>query len=479
MRDLSWSMRRLILTFVVAVAVGGGAPQSATAQEEVAATTVIDTQRFRPAGSFDSWVFLEGTNLGQAWQLDASLWVHAARRPMVFTLDGDPGDAAISGRVGAVVHAGFNIGRRVRLSLDMPMTIHQTGVDPVTSEELAAGGVGDLRLTPVVQILDPQKYWLGLALSAPVSFPTGNKDSYLGETGPTVHPRLSAEKRFSFTPRRWLNFSVGADLGWHFRPRTQLLDLDSSGELTFGFGFRWEPGEVVTIGTEVVAALGAGDNARHGEWLSWVRLSPGKQKNYRVLAGAAVGLGRGVGTPEARGYVAVQGTIGLKKVIEGGDAGAEDIEDAPTAVVESSRPPLPQPSRGQATGEWKLVLLKRAIRVPIQVSFGADSAAVMDQSLGALEEFATWLRSHPEAGIVQVRGHTGAEGDAARQEALSKARAEAVLAFLVKSGVDGKRLQATLMARQIQPKVQEGATPEEVAAASRRVDFKIVPEPPK
>jgi len=393
---------------------------------------------------------------------------------MVFTLDGELGEAAVAGRVGAVAHVGFNVGQRVRLTLDLPLVIYQQGIDPVAQTALAAGGVGDLRFTPLVQVLDAEKYWLGLALSAPISFPTGNKDSYLGESGPTIQPKVSAEKRFSFTPRRWLNFAVGADLGWRFRPRTQLLDLDSAGEFTFGLGFRWEPGDIVTVGTEVVSAFGAGENARHGEWLTWVRLSPGKVKNYRVLAGVAVGLGRGVGTPEGRGYVSIQGTLGLATKIRGGDAGVDEDEDSPTAIVEADKPAEVHPPRSTYEGAWRMVLLKREIRIPHQVFFDERAAVLHELAHSDLSELARWLRSHPDAGNVLVRGHTGLEGDGETEGVLSKSRADAVVAYLVSQGVDQKRLEPVEMGRQWVPKLAEGATEEEEAAASRRVDFRFV-----
>jgi outer membrane protein OmpA-like peptidoglycan-associated protein len=268
---------------------------------------------------------------------------------------------------------------------------------------------------------------------------------------------------------------VGADLGWRFRPRTQLLDLDSGGEFTFGLGFRWEPGDIVTVGTEVVSAFGAGENARHGEWLTWVRLSPGKTKNYRVLAGVAVGLGRGVGTPEGRGYLSIQGTLGLGSKIRGGDAGVDEEDDSPTAIVEAEKPPGVQPPRSSYDGAWRMVLLRRKLRIPHRVLFEEGAAVLPEAGLGDLNELSRWLRSHPDAGRVVVRGHTGIEGDGESEAVLSKSRADTVVAYLISQGVDGKRLDSVEMGRQWIPRLPEGASEEDEAVASRRVDFRFAP----
>jgi len=476
MQTLNNRVQKLVLATILSLAGLVLLPTGSYAADDIAvageATTAIDTERFRLAAGFDSWVSLEGTRVGEAWQLDGGLWVQASRRPVVFTTDGTAGDAAVPGRVSAIVHAGFNIGSRVRLALDLPLTLYQTGIDPLTQTELAAGGVGDLRLTPLVQVLSAEKYWLGLALSAPISFPTGNKESYLGESGPTIQPKLSLEKRFGFTPRRWLNFSVGVDLGWRFRPKTEILDLEAAGEFTMGLGFRWEPGEIVTVGTEVVSAFGSGDNARHGEWLTWVRLNPGKKKSYRVLAGFAVGLGRGVGTPEGRGYVAFQGTIGLGKT-RGGDAGVAEEEYAPSEIVSLPVDVGAQPPRGVYQDGWKLVLLARSVRIPTHILFTEGSAVVTEGVLSDLDEMAAWIRNHPRAGLVTVRGHSGEEGSLEEQLVLSRSRAEAVVEYLVAQGVDRKRLITLELGAEFLPASEEDATPEEVAIASRRVDFKV------
>jgi outer membrane protein OmpA-like peptidoglycan-associated protein len=194
-------------------------------------------------------------------------------------------------------------------------------------------------------------------------------------------------------------------------------------------------------------------------------------KRYRVLAGFAVGIGRGVGTPEGRGYLAIQGTLGLGKAIRGGDAGVDDEDESPTAIVKAADPPGVAPPRSTYDGQWRMILLSRQLRIPHRVLFEEGAAILPEAGNSTLTELARWLRTHPEAGRVTVRGHSGLEGDSDSEALLSKSRAEVVVAFLVSQGVDGKRLLAEEFGRQLIPRLPEGATEEQEAIASRRVDF--------
>ena len=85
-----------------------------------------------------------------------------------------------------------------------------------------------------------------------------------------------------------------------------------------------------------------------------------------------------------------------------------------------------------------------------------------------LNELSRWLRTHPDAGAVVVRGHTGIEGDGESEAVLAKSRADTVVAYLVSQGVDAKRLdragrgQMTDASKvgKLLPKTADGSQPE-------------------
>jgi outer membrane protein OmpA-like peptidoglycan-associated protein len=417
---------------IVLVLIGWMLSFAAEAQE-----TAVDTERFRPATARDGGVLLEGVSPGEAWEVDGVLWLHASGAPVVLTLDGAPIDPVVKGRFGGYLGAGFNIGRRFRLALGLPVTLYQSGADPITGAALAVGGVGDVRLTPHGMILDPERRWLGIALSAPISFPTGREDALLGESGPTIEPQVHLEKRLVFLEKhRWLRFSVGLETGWRVRPRTQLLNLDSGGEFTLAVGGRWEPSDRFAIGTEFAAALGEGRNAKSGEWVSWARLTLDRNRRVDLTGGATVGFGQGVGTPAARLCVGVRVRLDPRPRAALVEAAAD-----PEFAVATLRDPGPQPPvPGEAASAWGLRLVGRSARIDARVLFEFDSSRLTPPGMELLSQIAGWLQRHGTTGSVQVAGHCDARGSAAYNDALSSRRAAAVVDVLVGYGVRRERL---------------------------------------
>jgi outer membrane protein OmpA-like peptidoglycan-associated protein len=75
------------------------------------------------------------------------------------------------------------------------------------------------------------------------------------------------------------------------------------------------------------------------------------------------------------------------------------------------------------------------------IVFKGGTAALLPSSMPVLDELATDLQLCPKA-YVHVQGHTDADGDKDANVALSVSRAEAVVAELVKRGLDEGRFYA-------------------------------------
>lgn len=128
-------------------------------------------------------------------------------------------------------------------------------------------------------------------------------------------------------------------------------------------------------------------------------------------------------------------------------------------------------------GEVALVLTKaktemKAERIDIleKVYFQQGSAVLQSRSNGLLDEVSNVLLRNPDLLVIEVAGHTSAEGSLELNNRLSNERAEAVRNYLIAKGVAGDRLVAEGYGPS-QPLVKE--TSEAKRAKNRRVEFVI------
>lgn len=105
------------------------------------------------------------------------------------------------------------------------------------------------------------------------------------------------------------------------------------------------------------------------------------------------------------------------------------------------------------------------------IRFASGSATLTADNADLLAQAATALRAAPAGTRVEVGGHSDNSGDAAANETLSRARAEAVVAALVAQGVPADRLQARGYGAS-QP-IADNAT-EEGRARNRRMTFTVL-----
>jgi outer membrane protein OmpA-like peptidoglycan-associated protein len=464
---------------LLALALLAALPIPASAQQ-----ATLDTERFRPAPTLLGGAFVPGAPSCRPWQVELGLWVHGARRPVVFTWGDGTEDPAVRGRVGAVLQAGVHLGSRVRLVLQAPVTLYQDGVDPLSGSALARGAPGDLRFVPAALLLDPARAPLGLALSLAISFPTGRPEALLGEGLPTLRPAVSVERALG--PGGLRRFVLAGEAGWHFRPRTRLLDFDSAGEFTWGLGVRWEPSIPLRIGTELLGAAGRGANARHAEWATWASFQPERRRQLDVLLGLSLGLGRGVGTPEGRVYAGVRGVFAARPGARTGgaaDAGSEgsgaaagdSVGSASMAASASGRggdfgPPISAGGEGRG---WGLRLVERQASVDARLLFAVDSAELGADAPSLLTELSRWFLGQAEGVLLEVDGHADVRGSASYNDSLGLRRAAAVRDWLVAHGVPAQRVEVRSFGER-RPLDAVPGGPEAAWTASRRVEFRIV-----
>jgi OOP family OmpA-OmpF porin len=80
-------------------------------------------------------------------------------------------------------------------------------------------------------------------------------------------------------------------------------------------------------------------------------------------------------------------------------------------------------------------------KVALQVNFATDEADILPESMPQVEQVLQLLRDNPELRL-SINGHTDDSGDPAHNQALSEARAAAVVTALTSEGIGATRLQA-------------------------------------
>jgi outer membrane protein OmpA-like peptidoglycan-associated protein len=105
------------------------------------------------------------------------------------------------------------------------------------------------------------------------------------------------------------------------------------------------------------------------------------------------------------------------------------------------------------------------------VQFAHDAATILPGSVPLLRHVADVLRNTSDIRKVEIQGHTDARGKPAYNRELSKRRAQSVLRYLVKTGVESSRLSAMGFGPD-RPRVPND-TPAH-RATNRRVEFVVI-----
>ncbi|WP_166166652.1 OmpA family protein [Acinetobacter sp. SA01] len=104
------------------------------------------------------------------------------------------------------------------------------------------------------------------------------------------------------------------------------------------------------------------------------------------------------------------------------------------------------------------------------INFATASAEIPDANKSILDQAAALIKRAPQVHLT-VKGHTDAVGSAEKNKALSQKRAQAIVDYLVKQGVDPAQLQA--MGYGSQQPVADNATPEG-QFKNRRIEFEVL-----
>ncbi len=170
------------------------------------------------------------------------------------------------------------------------------------------------------------------------------------------------------------------------------------------------------------------------------------------------------------GEAAEQGIVGsirerLGRELQTGYAGREQIT---VSTVARPQPAPPTPAPAPEAAKSCQNALRAASNEGI-IRFARASADIDKASTATLDKLAAIARSCPQI-VIEIEGHTDAEGTPERKQRLSERRARAVLDYIARAGVDGRMLVAVgyADARPLAP----NTTPEN-RAKNRRIEFTV------
>lgn len=144
----------------------------------------------------------------------------------------------------------------------------------------------------------------------------------------------------------------------------------------------------------------------------------------------------------------------------------------PEAPAVATPPPQPAaPIRLAAPIKLKAKLVGNKIEITEKVMFDYNKASIKAESHSLLADVAKVISEHKEIKKIRVEGHTDADGQDAYNKKLSQQRADAVKAFLVKSGIKGKFLESVGYGEE-KPIADNDS--EEGKEKNRRVEFVVV-----
>jgi OmpA-OmpF porin, OOP family len=317
----------------------------------------LDLRTWRPSPDPEAGLVLEPAAAPGPWRWNVELWGSYAQAPVVIR-DGATGAALarpLEHALGADLVAEVGLGDRAAVGLDLPIFVWQDGTSSLPPTTVSGGsvpttGLGDLALSGKVTIVSNDRKGIragpGLAALGAVTFPTGDRASFMGEGSPTVSLRLLGEYALGVAAARatigyalrvdqrtWPNAGAGATFGdeipWSagvvLRPKAIATALDADDRQ------EWEVALHGALPAGPVAPFGLGDAGASS--LSPVllavddRIAVGGPRDVFVVWGGDFGLDEAYGVPAFRAALGIGWAP--REHDRDGDGVPDDVDQCP------------------------------------------------------------------------------------------------------------------------------------------------------
>lgn len=441
----------------------------------------IDPIGFKLAVSPGSYLTVEGAQVGLQGTYRLALAADMGFGLMSLRLGDETIDNLLERRLDLHLLASVAVTNWAEIGIDLPLTVYQAhGFDSLEAQTgLADGhpgalGAGDIRLLGKIRLLAQGVSPVAVALIAEARLPTGDADSFLGERGFSLSPRVVAERQFGDKLR------IGLEGGYRYRSEAgRYINLFVGDELTLAAAASYElpeslPWTTWTAFGEVLAATStrAPFTVQSSDALKTpLELLLGLQapmgRGFGLLVGGGTGIGSepGLGRETLRLFAAVdfRGDLVRYRPTEGdmdGDGVPDELDKCPTDPGPAELDGCPDrdgdgipdfedrcPNQaGPATNDGCPIDNPRAyyrdakIELRDIVQFDTGRANVRQESHPVLDEIAEILQSNPHIKRIRIDGHTDSVGRRSYNLDLSRNRARSVVEYLVSKGVAAERI---------------------------------------
>ena len=289
---------------------------------------------WHPSSDPDAGLVLEPVTTQGPWQWNVGLWMHYDQSPVTLrdAITGAVVLRPVEHALGADLVAGIGLGNRAAVGVDLPVFLWQDGASALPSAVVSRGqvpatGVGDAGLYAKATIVSNDRQGvhagLGLAALGALTFPTGNRESFLGDGSLTSSLMLLGEYALGVG-------AVRATLGYKLRTERRTWPDPSPDGVTFGDEVPWSIG--VSLRPKAIAPAVDGGDRQIWEVALHGALPAGPV--------APFGLGNRGASTLSPALLAVDDRIGLGRLrdayaVLGGDFGLDNAAGVPVfrAVV--------------------------------------------------------------------------------------------------------------------------------------------------
>ena len=277
----------------------------------------VDFELFRPHADTTGYFSVPSASTLRHLQLGVSLWAGYENDPVVLEIDGERvgpqgkasgerGDALVDGRVQSRLAMAMGIGSFTSLAIDLPVTLTQQGTEPSSLNTgsptaLQGAGLNDMVVTPKFVALNPKDFPIGMALSLPVSLPTGAKQSFLSDGGFGVTPSAVIEVADDSVQDRAHGLRAALTVGYAVRAQDRVRDATLGNAFEYGVAGGWRPADPFELVAEFHGKVGGSRAAQApAEALLGARFYAGDM--VTVNLGGGTGIIGGVGAPDWRAF---------------------------------------------------------------------------------------------------------------------------------------------------------------------------------